>query len=147
MRYLSGSCARPSALFPVVLLAAVIFSAPAGAQERATDDPRSPPECFRFAFGAWDPPLDWTRAGHAAPPQAGVIGLHGRENAARDLQDDREPLLIFPAFWPVGVLIRFESQQADTLRGVATALSADAARAPSRARVTGVRIPCGEPAS
>lgn len=109
--------------------------------DSAAVDHGPPPECFRFAFGAWDPPLDWERAGHGYRPMVGEPGAHGRENAARTRED--EPLLLFPSFWPVGVVIRFDSAAgADTLRGTATALQADGSRPAPRSRVVAVRMAC-----
>lgn len=104
-------------------------------------DLRPPPECLRFTFGTWDPPLDWARAGHSGLPMRGEQGERGRENAVR--VGDGEPLLLFPSFWPVGVVIRFESAtHADTLRGTATALQADASNLPSTSRVVAIRVAC-----
>lgn len=122
----------------------LVLTAPgwARAQEAAARaDDRPPAECFRFAFGAWNPPLDWTASGHRDKPQA-AAGAHGRENAAH-VERDGGPLLLFPSFWPAGVLIRFDRTVAgDTLRGTATALVADAARTPSVAAITALRVPC-----
>jgi hypothetical protein len=112
----------------------------------SADDPRTPPECFRFAFGAWSPTLDWQGAGHRNPPGAGEQGAHGRANAVRTEREGEGPLLLFPAFWPAGVLIRFDrTAPGDTLRGTATALVADASRTASVAPVTIRRVPCGAP--
>jgi hypothetical protein len=47
--------------------------------------------------------------------------------------DGQRRLLLFPAWWPAGVLITFErGSLGDTLTGEAQALVADLARPPSR---------------
>ncbi len=135
---------RPRVSLAVLAIVALALAPPplfGQHSDSAAAELRPPPECFRFAFGAWDPPLDWTRAGHGNFPTGVVQGAHGRANAARTRKE--EPMLLFPSFWPVGIVVRFETAaHADTLRGTATALQADASRPPPRARVVAVRVAC-----
>ncbi len=146
MHFTARTVPRPAKLASLVaqIVATLALAAPAVFGQQPDDvgaDLRPPPECFRFVFGAWDPPLDWARAGHQTAPPVGEYPTQGRGSAARTGYD--EPLLLFPSFWPVGVVIRFDSgAQTDTLRGTATALQADASRAPSRTRVVAVRFAC-----
>lgn len=123
---------------------AAMLPGAAVAQESAERADRPPPECFRFTFGQWDPPLDWQGAGHPKV-RGGEQGARGRGNAAHT-ERAGGPLLVFPAFWPAGVLIRFDpAARGDTLRGTATALVADAARTPSVAQITALRVSCDAP--
>lgn len=118
---------------------------PDSAAPEAQPDAR-PDECFGFAFGPWDPPLDWAAAKHP-PLRGGVRTLPpgARGDASRAGIPGDSTLLLFPPWWPAGVLVRFTTDPAssDTLRGIATALVADGrVRAPT-SRVVGQRVPCG----
>ena len=46
----------------VAMLFALLVGAAATGDAQSTDAPST--RCWRFAFGAWTPPLDWERAGH-----------------------------------------------------------------------------------
>ena len=115
----------------------------------------APSPCYRLAFGTWSPPLDWQGAGHgrtgAAPPdmstrRADRLAPGDRDFAAFDPAVD-STMLLFPAWWPVGVLIRFEprSTPGDTIRGTATALVADGGTPRSVATVRVVQFACLPP--
>lgn len=104
--------------------------------------------CLRFAFGTWTPALDWTRAGHHSAPDSFHVGeaAEGRGWAAAVPSVGADTVLVlFPAFWPVGVSLAFDPRRVaagDTVVGKATAMVADARKPPpvSRARVW--RVPC-----
>ena len=118
-------------------------------------------KCWRFAFGAWTPPLDWDRAGHDGTAR----GLANRTQRVRDSIFARDTnatrnsammwertkigwaVVLFPDWWPVGVKVDFDSVLAEgrEMTGQAIALVADAGQAPSRARAKAVRCP-GSPA-
>lgn len=111
-------------------------------------------KCWRFAFTAWDPPLDWARVGHDGKADelaarvrrvrdsvfvrdsaaAANAAMHWERNA-RGLA-----LVLFPPWWPVGVQVQFDSIATDVMSGTATALVADERETPSRARARA--IPC-----
>jgi hypothetical protein len=107
-------------------------------------DPRAD-ECFGFSFGQWNPPLDWKAAGQTVapvlPPEARGTA---RGDATRDGLQSDSTLMLYPAWWPAGVLVRFTKHSAagDTLSGTATALVADVARPAPTAQVRMLRVPC-----
>ena len=141
----------------VVMILALAFSATgkAGAQSSTQEMPSS--TCWRFAFGAWNPPLDWSRAGHDG--RAGELA--DRVQRVRDsvfVKDtnavrNREMLwertkagwsvVLFPTWSPVGVMVQFDSvvTAGREMVGEATALVADSRQEPSRARARAVRCP------
>lgn len=132
-------------------LAAIVAVAPALARAQDTSaargDPR-PSECFTFAFGAWDPPLDWSAAGQrtdVSPPPPSPEA--GRGDASHAGVGGDSTLMLYPGWWPAGVLVRFTTRSAagDTLRGTATALVADGRLRAPRAPIIARRIPCGAP--
>ena len=123
---------------------------------------QGPPEtpsskCWRFAFGAWTPPLDWDRAGHdgKASDLANRVQRVRDSVFARDTNATRNnammwerskvgwSVVLFPEWWPVGVKVDFDSVLADgrEMTGQAIALVADAGQTPSRARARAVRCP------
>jgi hypothetical protein len=115
--------------------------------------------CWRFGFGAWAPPLDWSGAGHTGEARS----MADRVRRIRDsvfVKDsiatnsnamywDRTEqglvLFLFPHWWPVGVEVLFDAVApgAAEMAGQATAMVADASQAPSRARVRAWQVPCG----
>ena len=105
--------------------------------------------CFGFAFGRWDPPLDWDKAGHQSPPSqagpdAGAAQDGGRRQWAADqTEQGKVEMVLFPAWWPVGVHVALAEAGGDTLRGTATALVAAGRVKPPVARVAALRVPCG----
>lgn len=135
----------------IASVSAALALAPALVRAQDTSVARGdtrPNECFTFAFGAWDPPLDWSAAGHGTdvtPPPA-TPGT-GRGDASHPGTAGDSTLMLYPPWWPAGVLVRFtmRSGAGDTLRGTATALVADGRLRAPRARILARRIPCGEP--
>lgn len=126
---------------------AMALAAPAAAQDVGADPPGATSACFGFSFGRWEPPLDWVRAGHATPPRmatdAGIATDGGRRSWATDQSDSGlVELVLYPAWWPVGVHVRLLEAGGDTLRGTATALVADGRVAAPVARAAAVRVPC-----
>jgi hypothetical protein len=106
------------------------------------------PPCARITLGVWTPPLDWARAGHL--DSATRIGeavrrvrdsifvsssaAPGRDGMQWLEIDGARGLLLYPAWWPAGIMIRFRQQSlGDTLIGEATALVADLGATVSRA--------------
>ena len=118
----------------------------------------APDECWRFAFGAWTPPLDGTAAGHArefgaARPRGMGSGrppsepAPRRDWAARVLVSGDSTLILFPAWWPAGVELRFDPgrSRGDTLRGEAAAFVADGSVRNPTAKAVAWRVPCAAP--
>ena len=144
-------------MFVVAMLLALSFlvAGDAGAQSSPQEIPSS--TCWRFAFGAWNPPLDWSRAGHGG--RAGELADRVQRvrdsvfvkdtNAVRNSEMLWErtkvgwSVVLFPAWWPVGVMVQFDSvvTAGREMVGSATALVADATQEPSRARARAVRCP------
>jgi hypothetical protein len=129
-------------------LVSVLITPALGAQ------PASP--CVRIAFGSWTPPLDWNGSGHA-DSSARIAGRirelrdsvyanaprTGRDEMVWSEVDGRQRLILFPTFWPAGVIITFaQGALGDTLLGDAEAMVADLARSPSRARARVLRNAC-----
>jgi hypothetical protein len=54
-------------------------------------------------------------------------------------------LLLFPAWWPVGVSIEWTEQHGDTLVGIARALVADGRVKNPVSIVRAMRVPCARP--
>jgi hypothetical protein len=114
-------------------------------------------KCWRFAFTAWTPPLDWARAGH----DGNADDLAARVRRVRDSVFVRDTaaarnnamywertarglaVVLFPPWWPVGVKVDFDSVMADgrEMSGQAIAFVADAGQEPARARARAVRCP------
>jgi hypothetical protein len=113
----------------------------------------APDECYRFAFSAWDPPLNSVantyNPGH--DPTTGAPAGAPRDWAARlgDVKTKGEPsdsvLLLFPAWWPAGVSIDWREQHGDTLLGRAIALVADGRVKNPVSTVRATRVPCRKP--
>ena len=136
------------------ILTLLIATHTAGAQS-ANDAPTS--KCWRFAFGAWTPPLNWENAGH----EGRASDLANRVQRVRDsvfAKDTnavrnrvmyweqvkgRWSVVLFPEWWPVGVKVEFDSvlAQGREMTGEAIALVADAGKRPARARARAVRCP------
>lgn len=114
-------------------------------------------KCWRFAFGAWTPALDWDRAGHdgKASELANRVQRVRDSVFAKDTNAVRNnamywertragwSVVLFPQWWPVGVKVDFDSVFANgtEMTGQAIALVADARSEPSRARARAVRCP------
>jgi hypothetical protein len=120
-------------------------------------------ECYRFSFGQWTPPLDWTAAGHSgrvphapAPssptsrrePVGGAVDSGNvppsRESAIVDSAGRAPMLVLFPDWWPAGVAVDLprNATRGDTVHGVARAFVADAHVRPPTSAVMAWRVPC-----
>ena len=126
-------------------------------------DPRpvspAPDECWRFAFGAWTPPLDARASGHErdfsrARPSGMVSGRPttdappaARDLAARVPVNGDSTLILCPGWWPAGVELTWDRARshADTLRGAAHAFVADGRKQNPTAPVIAWRVPCTPP--
>jgi hypothetical protein len=140
-------------------IAAIVFVLMTATQravaQTATEAPSS--KCWRFAFGAWNPPLNWEGAGHDG--RAG--DLADRVQRVRDSVFAKDStalrnkamyweqtkagwsVVLFPEWWPVGVKVDFDSTLVEgrEMTGSAIALVADAGKAPSRAKARAIRCP------
>ena len=62
----------PATAHPAPWLALIaLMIAPPALLAQARDSVPASSACWRFAFGAWTPPLDWAKSGH--PGQAGDL--------------------------------------------------------------------------
>jgi hypothetical protein len=137
-------------------LVALLLLAPIGAAAQASS---APDECFGFAFGPFTPSLDYAAAGHPGRATAmsgshpGVAGtgaaspaaaaMAPRESAVRIDDDPHDSLLIlYPAWWPAGVAVRWSKASGDTLLGTAEAFVANGSARVPRSTIRGVRVPC-----
>jgi hypothetical protein len=132
-----------------------------GAGDSTHVSPGTPPSgaCWSFSFGEWAPPLDWSGAGH----RGDTASANARVRRARDsvfvhdsaavesnaMEWDRTEhgweLMLFPSWWPAGVVVRFDGNPADSAvtHGEATAMLGDPNREPSRTRVMAKPHVCG----
>ena len=135
------------------LAAAALFAVlapPARAQARPAPPAAaadSGPVCLGFRFGTWTPALDWRAAGHGARIDGDAAGAApgGRGWAANGAEPTDSSLMLFPAWWPVGVsvsLTRRPAAPGDTVAGGAVALVNDARIRAPRSRVRAWRVPC-----
>lgn len=137
-------------LMPV--LASGLAARAASAQDVRRDTAPPPGACWRLSFSDWTPPLDWARAGHGRDSSVTAARMRrlrdsifvsdtGAVNSSA-MHWERTPkglqLLLFPTWWPVGVLVTFDSAAAHAreMSGEAVAMVADAAQDASKARVT-----------
>ena len=136
------------------ILTLLVATHTAGAQS-ANEAPTS--KCWRFAFGAWTPPLDWASAGHVgrASDLADRVARVRDSVFAKDTNAVRNnamyweeskrgwSVVLFPEWWPVGVKVEFDSvlAQGREMSGEAIALVADAGKPPARARARAMRCP------
>ena len=132
------------ALLASLALAIVPVRAPA--QARPDSTARNADTCYRFAFGNWTPALDLKSAGHDSSARPLPGAAPGRDWAAAGDGKGPATLMLYPGWWPAGVMIQLPGGPpavGDTARGTATALVADARlRSPSAtARAWGVA--CG----
>lgn len=122
---------------------ATLPTARIGAQVSSQPEPA---ECLGFAFGRFVPPLDLDVAGHHHLPSPDKLqkAPESRDWAARDSSDLGQTIMLYPAWWPVGVQVRLpRTSTSDTLRGVAYALVADGRVTPPQAEVLAWPVPCG----
>lgn len=141
----------------VVMLMALLLGASSSANAQSTVQDAPSSKCWRFAFGAWTPPLDWERSGHRGNATEMSDGMKRIRDSvfAKDTNAVRNNAMIweqtrrgwtvvlFPEWWPVGVSVEFDSVLAggSEMTGQATAFVADARQENSRARARAVRCP------
>lgn len=146
MRPASRMTTRRRQLLPLMACALLPCTAAAQSSPAASDDP---PVCLGFRFDAWMPPLDWRAAGHQDPRDAVVHRApQGRDWAATIEEGADSTLILFPSWWPAGVLVALEDRApapGDTVSGRATALVARGGLRAPRAGVRAWRVPCGPP--
>lgn len=113
----------------------------------------APNECYGFKFGAWDPPLRTVASAYSPgyDPTTSAPAGAPRDWATRvpNGQATNSPadsvLMLFPAWWPVGVQIQWTGQHGDTLAGTAIALVSDGRLRNPVTTVRGVRVACTRP--
>ena len=131
----------------VVAIHAIFVTAlPLGAVGAQAAPARDEPVCLGFAFGVWKPKLDWRAAGHGDFPDSSRLqrAPDGRDWAIDGDKADSS-LILFPAWWPVGVLVALPTRapaRGDTVSGEAVALRANVDSASPRARVRAWRVTC-----
>jgi hypothetical protein len=111
---------------PLAIAAALVAARQAPAQEPPSS--RDDAVCLGFAFGEWTPKLDWKAAGHAvAPPRDSADRAPGGRDWASspDAGATDSTLMLFPRWWPVGVVVTLPTRApaaGDTVTGRAVAL-------------------------
>ena len=144
---------RSATLLATVAALAAIHGPTAGVACAQGAPPTAPPGareesvCLGFAFGAFTPKLDWAAAGHRPIRDNSAMqqAPGGRGWASGDGLPNDSLLYLFPAWWPVGVLVELPRRSpvlGDTVAGRATALVARGNVTPPAARVRAWRIPC-----
>ena len=116
---------------------------------RADSSKRDGDTCYRFSFGAWTPPLDLRAAGHEPPSRPLPGAAPGRDWATETDAKGAAALMLYPAWWPAGVLIelpRGAPALGDTAKGKATALVADARTTAPTAIARAWGLPCAKSA-
>ena len=135
-----------TSLYAVALLAVGVFGLPIAPIAAQVPSQAEPAECFGFAFGRFVPPLDLDAAGHHHLPAPDKLqkAPESRDWAARDSSVAGQTLMLYPAWWPVGVQVVLpRTSTSDTLRGVAYALVADGRVTSPQAQVLAWPVPCG----
>lgn len=157
-------------LTAAALVALSTLAVPASAQSAAATsasdslpaDPRpalrNVAECWRFGFGAWKPALDWGAAGHPhgsaeeylasvrrAPGGVAPSATRDSSNASWSASPGDTALILYPDWWPAGIAVRLENAApgSDTVRGIATALVADATVQNPVSRIVAISRRCG----
>jgi hypothetical protein len=104
--------------------------------------------CLGFSFGPWAPTLDWRLAGHGEVVDSTRVerAPGGRAWAAPSAQSPSDTaLMLFPTWWPVGVIVELTKKApapGDTVTGRATALIADGRQHAPTSRVKAWRVAC-----
>jgi hypothetical protein len=134
-----------------LLVVCLLASRSSLAQGPPNSDRNEPALCFGFSFLAWTPPLNWRTAGHAAVLDSSRVprAPDGRGWAADDLgKGSDSTLVLFPTWWPAGIVIELERKpvaRGDTVVGHAIAMVADGRVKPSTSRVRAWQTRCGPP--
>jgi len=138
----------------------MVAAAPVAQAQQARGDTTVPSLCWRFSFGEWSPPLDWSNAGHVGNADSSAAAVR----RIRDSVYAKDPvatgnnamtwyrnangsvaLLLFPNWWPVGVQVDFDSTIAGRrgeMLGTAAAMVANAGMPVSKARARALQLPC-----
>jgi hypothetical protein len=134
---------------PRAALALATIALPAATRAQSASPDSS--VCLGFTFGTWKPALDWTAAGHGIRPDSSRL-LHapsGRDWAAGMAASEPDSLLmLFPSWWPAGVVVDLPSRRpapGDTVIGRARALIAYGDRPIPTTRVRAWQVPCSHP--
>ena len=127
----------------LVALALSLLAGSARAQDAAPD---TSSVCFGFQFGAFTPTLDRVAAGHPAIADSVLQRAPGGRDWASDLgRSSDTTLVLFPGWWPAGVIVEFArrpASRADTVDGVARAFVANGRLTPPKASVRLWRVNC-----
>lgn len=135
---------RPSVAFLLLFGAAHL-----AAQSPTARDTTDYNYCLGFAFGSWSPALDLKAAGHNPVVDTSHFAraAGGRDWAASGAAAAGDStIMLFPIWWPAGVVIDLEHvpmSTADTVRGKATALVADGRKASPSSSIRAWRKRCG----
>ena len=128
--------------------AVLLAAAPRAALAQSGAPGGEAPVCLGFSFGAWTPALDWKGVGHAGEPRAAAqdTAPRGRDWASDDHGTASDTtMMLFPRWWPAGVLVRLPTRApapGDTVAGRALALVPDGHRTSPSARVRAWRVSC-----
>jgi hypothetical protein len=102
--------------------------------------------CFGFQFGVFAPPLDRVVAGHPALADSVLQRAPGGRDWASDLgRSSDTTLVLFPGWWPAGVVVdltRRPAARGDTVNGTARAFVANGQVTSPRATVRAWRVDC-----
>jgi len=115
----------------------------------------APDECYRFAFGVWDPSLKSVASTYnpgydptSSAPTGSPRDWAARLPSGKATQTPADSvLLLFPNWWPAGVSIEWREQRGDTLLGRAVALVADGRVKNPVSSVRATRVACRRPDS
>jgi hypothetical protein len=130
------------------LVLALVGARPAPGQSAPKAEPSDEEVCLGFSFGSWTPALDWQLAGHGAAVDSTHVprAPGGRGWAAPSVPSASDTsLMLFPAWWPVGVEVELTTRApaaGDTVTGRATALIADGRQQAPTSRVKAWRVRC-----
>ena len=113
----------------------------------------TPTECCGLRFGTWQPTLSSVASTYnpGYDPKASAPAGSPRDWATRipngppSESAGDSVLMLFPAWWPVGVAIEWKEQRGDTLVGVARALVADGRLKNPETSVRAVHVACSRP--
>jgi hypothetical protein len=120
------------------------------AQAPPPSSPSDASQCFGFAFGPWNPALNWEAAGHGHTLDSARVprAPGGRGWAATEVEAQSDTtLLLFPPWWPAGIVITYGAKPVspkDTVPGRAVALVADGRKRPPTSSVRLWQVPCGQ---
>jgi hypothetical protein len=135
----------------IISAAALLLVAPSAGRAQAPSGAAGSDAavCLGFSFGPWSPPLDWRLAGHEVAVDSAHVprAPDGRGWATASQGAPAEAtLMLFPAWWPVGVEVVLSTRNpapGDTVSGRATALVADGRREAPTSRIRAWPVPCG----